>query len=265
MGLLDLIGAFGGAIGSHLLDIGKALSTVVNGVLALLRSLSTVLAAAINALGGTFLELASYVIDLYDRFLKSWVGKFLAEVKKIRDKVQRFLQPLIRQIQIMRQQEAIIFQIYIKPLLNFIQRLRQALLIFRLFHLKFAQQLDQDLATIEGKIAQAVLDTRAQLNRAMDMINLILDPLGNLRYGLYIQVALSSIGALTGAILGNQNVPLTDQQKAQQAVDAHVFDSKTVKGMVTLSAVNGMQEPYKSATSEIYAQLAAMGYPAFTA
>lgn len=261
MGLLDLVGLFGSAVGAQLLNLGKIISVVVNGVIAIIGALQAALSSIIGGLVSTFQKLAQWIIAGWDFLTKSWLPKLIAVIRSIRDKVNRFLAPLLKEIQIMRQNEQIVFNLYVKPLLNFISRLRQILLVFRLFHLKFAAQLDQDLATIEGKISQVVIDVRAQLNQLTDYINIILDPLGNLSYGLYIQRALSSIGALFNALHAAQNLPIGAKDQAAQSVDAHSLDSKQVQADTMATANGGLQPAWKQNLSDIYGELGTAGYP----
>lgn len=262
MGLLDLVGFFGNAVGAQLINLGKIISVVVNGLIGVIAAMQQALSGIVSALSSTLQKLASFLISAYDWLVKSWLGKLIAVIRSIRDKVNRFLAPLLKEIQIMRQNEQIVFNLYVKPLLNFISRLRQILLVFRLFHLKFAAQLDQDLAMVEGKISQVVIDVRAQLNQLTDYINIILDPLGNLSYGLYIQRALSSIGALFNALHAAQNVPIGAKDAAAQSIDAHSLDSKQVQADTMATANGGLQPAWKQNLSAIYGELGKAGYPA---
>ncbi len=262
MGLLDLIGLFGSSVGAQLVNIGKIISVVVNGALALIGSLESVLQTVINVIKGTIDKITSALIDIWNELFQKWLVKLITVIRNIRDKIQHWLAPLIKQIQIIRQQQQLVFKLYIQPILNFISRMRQALLILRLFHLKFAQQLDQDLATIEGKIGQAVIDMRGQLNQILGYINIILDPFGNLQYGLYIKTALSSIWALFNALHAAQDLPLGAKDQAQQSIDAHSLDAKSVQATVELSAQTGLQPSYKADMQAVYQELESMGYPA---
>lgn len=262
MGLLDLVGLFGSAVGAQLLNLGKIISVVVNGVLAIVGALQAALSTVIGGLVSTFQKLSQWIIAAFDFLTKSWLPKLITAIQHIRAKIQAWLAPLIRQIQIIRQQQQIVFNLYIKPILTLIQRARQALLLLRLFHLKFAAQLDQDLATVEGKITQVVVAQRAALNTVVGYINIILDPLGNLQWGPYIRTALQGIGALKAAVWAVSNSPLGAQDQAQQAVDAQTFSAKSINANTQLTAQIGVQEPYKRAGQDIRARLQALGYPA---
>lgn len=260
MGLLDLVGLFGNAIGQSFLNIGSVISTVVNGILSVLAGLAGVLTQIYGDLTKVFQKLSLFLLHVWRWLAKTWLGKLVREIIKIRDKIDNWLKPILKQIQIMRQQEELLYKLYIQPVLNFISRMRQALILLRAMHVKFAAQLDQDLAEIQGKIAQVVIDARAQLNALAGYINVVLDPLGNLRWGPYINTTLKGIGALTNAIWGAQNNPLGAIDQAQQSADARALDAKSVKAEITLQATGGLQPAQQSMTAEIYADLQNRGY-----
>jgi len=103
-----------------------------------------------------------HLYDLYQK-ITAWVRKLKAWLDK--------LHAIMRQYQMM----------YFRRIIQIIQRARKILVIFRFFHLKFAQKLDNWLATIEGKITHYLLLVAQKENEVIAWVNFIVDPLGHLK------------------------------------------------------------------------------------
>lgn len=65
------------------------------------------------------------------------------------------------------------FKNTVEPILNAIQRFRRVLAVFRIFHVKWAQKLDDKLAGIEGKIIKNTLAIQSKLNQVISFIDLV--------------------------------------------------------------------------------------------
>lgn len=102
--------------------------------------------------------------------LYSLYQKIAAWAKKLKDWLDR-LHALMKKYQML----------YFRQIINIIQRARKILTIFRFFHLKFAQKLDNWLATIEGKITHYLLLVASKENEIINWVNFIVDPLGHLK------------------------------------------------------------------------------------
>jgi hypothetical protein len=66
----------------------------------------------------------------------------------------------------------------LKRAIDLIQRVRKVLVVFRLFHLKFAQKLDSWLAGIEGKLIHGTFEIARKTNEILGWVNVIADPTG---------------------------------------------------------------------------------------
>lgn len=109
--------------------------------------------------------IVAVLTKLYDAYkkLKAWVEK----LKKWLDR----LHSLMQKYQMM----------YFRRIIQIIQRARKILAIFRFFHLRFAQKLDNWLATIEGKITHYLLLVASKTNEIISWVDLIVDPRGALK------------------------------------------------------------------------------------
>lgn len=63
----------------------------------------------------------------------------------------------------------------LKRVIDLIQRIRKVLVIFRIFHLKFAQKLDQFLSGIEGRLIGGVLSMARKTNEILGWIDVFGD------------------------------------------------------------------------------------------
>ncbi len=84
--------------------------------------------------------------------------------------------------------------------INLIQRIRKVLVVFRLFHLKWATKLDNWLAGLEGKLIRREMEIARKTNEIIGWMNVILDPRGILRTVPLLQGAGAALRAILGAL-----------------------------------------------------------------
>lgn len=111
------------------------------------------------------------------RKLKAWLDKLHALMKKYQ-------------------------MMYFRKVIQLIQRARKILTIFRFFHLKFAQKLDNWLATIEGKLAHYMILVAQKENQIISWVDFIVDPLGNLKKLPLIAGFITALDATWAGIFG---------------------------------------------------------------
>lgn len=159
-------------------------------------SLQNFLGGALNTIGRALRHILSDIIHL--RF-----GDLLQKVRDLYQRVRDFLAPIIKLIDRIRA----IYRLYVlKPLLaylNLIQRLRMLLAIFRVFHLKFAERLDRKLLELEAKAIRNTLRIWQELNIAISVLQLILDPALLFRRVPLVLSASRAITQLLGALFGH--------------------------------------------------------------
>jgi len=172
---------------------------------------NTLVAVAQFLLRG-FLRLGHLLRVLWDRVLKRGVLKLIELYQRLRDKLEKYLDPVLKIIRRIRRILDDLFNKYVAPILNLIQRVRKILAVLRILHVKFAERLDQRLAQIEGKIAEAFNFVRSYLNLVSNIINLVLDPQLLIRPGIFggsVGSWLATVGALFGAVGLGVGVTLT--------------------------------------------------------
>ncbi len=160
---------------------------IINAIIAALNFLFSVLVQVFNflfgavantftfgfeGLGKVWKSLKSIVDDIFKlKLLQLWKD-FLTLLHNIK----AFLKPLLDLLRKYRHMfDKFVLQ-GMKRYLNLIQRLRQILVIFKLFHFKWAKKLDAKLVGLETRVTSKVLRLRAEVNKITTIINLILDP-----------------------------------------------------------------------------------------
>lgn len=121
--------------------------------------------------------------DLYKK-LKAWATKLKAWLDRLHALMQKYQ------------------MMYFRRIIAIIQRARKILTIFRFFHLKFAQKLDNWLATIEGKITHYLLLVAQKENEVIAWVNFIVDPLGHLKTFPLLRGFFAALDATWSGIFG---------------------------------------------------------------
>ena len=140
--------------------------------------------------------------SLWDNFVKRIFSAVLRALVKAHQWLETKLDPILKFLRRVRAIYDRWYRLYIQPVMNMIQRIRRVLAILRFLHIKWAAQLDAQLAKIEGKIAQVVLTIRGILNSMIDVVSTLADPLMLIRRPTAVisfrRVFLSLIRVFTG-------------------------------------------------------------------
>ncbi len=206
------------------------LAAVVDAIIQFLHDLVVALVSALNTLfageqaifGFSFAGLSDVwgglkkILDhlLHDVILASlaklydFYKRILAWAKKLKAWLDR-----LQQIQKKLQTPAF------RHFINLIQRIRKILLVFRLFHLKFAQKLDAWLAGIEGKLIQRQLEYQRKTNEIIGWINFIADPTSLLRVSPLAQSIYRYLRGLRGVLGIPESRLLTTKEQTTQQED----------------------------------------------
>lgn len=202
MGWLDNIFGFLGGVG----NVGLSLASVFQWVVEALSAIGTVLLKALLEIGGFLLNILKSVGKffqlIWDKFFKGIFSKLVNALLKAHDWLEAHLRPLLNFLQKVRKYLDRIYFRYIKPFLDLIQHVRRFLLILKLLHVKFAQELDAQLASIQHSVQSAFLEARTLLNGIIDVVNLIVDPSALLRKPTLILSMRRSIGAIIRVVTG---------------------------------------------------------------
>jgi len=221
---------------------------IINAILQFLQALVSVIVGALNFLftgeqnifGFSFASLGEVwqgFKKLMDNIFKNIVLAALQKIYHLYQKLAawaRKLQAWLDKLHaIMRKYQ----MLYFRKVIQIIQRARKILTIFRFFHLKFAQKLDNWLATIEGKITHYLLLVAQKENEVIAWVNFIVDPLGHLKTLPFIAGFIAALDVTWSGIFGT---PFTQwfsgtlhrgpSARVSTSIGATVSDVKTGAG-----------------------------------
>jgi hypothetical protein len=214
----DFGGIFGGLLGELGAFIAAILQFLADLVNALVQILNFLFAGEVGIFGFSFASLTDVwkgMVKIRDQIFKVVVlgalkrlwdlyGKIAAWAKKLKDWLDK-LHTLMKKYQMM----------YFRRVIQLIQRTRKILVIFRFFHLKWAQKLDRWLAGVEGKITHYLVLVASKTNEIIAWVDFIVDPLGALKYVPLLKGFFAALNVTWAAIFGtNYQGPGGRGQKA---------------------------------------------------
>jgi len=202
---------------------------ILNGLIAALNFIIAVIVAIINFLVKAFTVIVRglrHVISdiIHGRFVHLYED-YLRLKAKLRKWVDDHLGWLLR----LRRAFDEWYRRTIIPILNLIQRLRAILAVFRIFHLKFAQRLDDLLGRLEAKIIKNTLALRGQMNKIASIIDLVLDPGLLIRQNVLLASAARALKGLFAALGLGWGRELTSKEKAAEARRKHLLTRAGIK------------------------------------
>jgi hypothetical protein len=164
-------------IGQYVLDAGVLIfNTLTDAVKFAARGVVWLTGIVRNA----FVDLLDHLKD-FSNAIEKWVYSAYCTFRDLIGKIESFLQPMIDFVNKIRKWFDLVWKNVVRPVLNLLQRIRKVLAIFKFFHLKWAEKLDQDLAWLEGKITKAFLVVRQWVNLLTSWVNFLVDPNGIIR------------------------------------------------------------------------------------
>ncbi len=139
-----------------------------------------------------------------------------------------------------------------------IQRIRAILKIFRIFHLKFAQKLDDWLGALEAKIIKNTLALRGKVNEIMSILELVLDPSLLIRDNVCLASAARAIRGLFNALglgfgrkLTTAEQASLDVDRKRYTLDQQLADAQYIKTTGPTLEMLDLQQQAHEATVEI--------------
>lgn len=179
---------FGGFFDGLLATLAAVVQAIIDFLNALVQALVQVLNFLLGGLeqtyGFSFKSLGEVWQGLKKELDTIWKAVILASLKKLYNlykTLQAWAQKLKAWLDKLHALMKKYQMLYFRKVIQLIQRARKILVIFRFFHLKFAQKLDNWLATIEGKITHYLVLVAQKENEVINWVNFIVDPLGHLK------------------------------------------------------------------------------------
>ena len=262
---MDFFG-FLGAIGDIFNEIASVLSELFvalwDYMVALFQFIWNVLVAF-----GTFVltalqKLPGFFENLWSNYIKpaiNWVISHIDSLYKTLSKWTAWAMKWIQKIKLW-------YDTHILPnmmkQLALIQKIRQYLVLLRILHVKFAQQLDNWLSQAQSTVTNAILVVQQTLNLVIDWISIVADPNNVIRRTVLGSWLLSHVGALKRLVGYGDNRPLTDAEKATMAANSGRYNTATVQAHINTLLTSGPTADDNAARSAFRNALAAeLGTP----
>jgi hypothetical protein len=242
MGFFDFLGGIGSIFGQLSQIISQLFIILWNAMLQLFVFLYNTLVAVVNAIVAVFKNVGKFFARAWTDYLKPAVRGLFDHVIRLFDRLHRLLAPLLKWIQKIRKwYDTHILPILLKQI-QMIQRVRQFLAVLRVFHVKWAQTLDDKLLRVQSKITLTVEAVRGYLNQIINWIALVTDPGMIIRRNTLGAWLLSHVGGLKRIVGYGGNRPVTsDEQKAMDKAHALYFTT-TVQDHVTALSLTGLTD-----------------------
>lgn len=198
------------------------------------------IADILHAVGGFFHTLWGFLKKLWNDYIKKAIQWLADHVKRLREWLKRTIGPIIKRLQKIKKwyDEHILKQQL--RMLQTIQTIRNFLGILRLFHVKFAEQLDRKLADIQNRIVTVVDLTRGTLNNIINLLAAVYDPSLLLKRNAISASLLASIGALKRIVNFGNGRPLFASEAADAQAGGNMYLKSTVNSNLAARKSSGL-------------------------
>jgi hypothetical protein len=221
----------GGGCGASTSSVQTTLGSAVVYTGATLGYANSFASGLFNALKAALSAIVNQVAAFLHYIAQTWLGQILksmwATLKQIFAALQKEITSIVKLLQQYEKLVRYYEQKILGPIINLLQALRKTLVIFRLFHLKFATQLDNYLSGIEGRLTNIFLWYQKELNYIIDALDFIVDPFGLISEALFVQSAARSIGAIWAGVMGYPQSGITTAQSTAAAARTQFYTSKS--------------------------------------
>lgn len=186
---------------------GAVVTGVDDAVQAVIATVQTAVTGIGNALKAAYAwlsRLLGMVLSLLKTILSDILNALVQAVQEleqaVKDLYQNILKPIAQTLQNIRDRLLDLWKKFIAPMLVFLQDIRRILVILELFHVKFAQKLDNAIQDIERRITAPLFYLLQYVNAVSNWINLIMAA----NYLLQKPIFLNSLNAYLGESINLQ-------------------------------------------------------------
>lgn len=208
---------------------GAVVTGVDDAMQAVIATVQTAVTGIGNALKAAYAwlsRLAGMVLSLLKTILQDILNALVKAVQDleqaVKDLYQNILKPIAQTLQNIRDRLLDLWKKFIAPMLVFLQDIRRILVILELFHVKFAQKLDNAIQDFERRVTAPLFYLLGYINAVSNWINLIVA----VNYLLQKPLFLNSLNAYVGESINLQanamNKPISPATLAAAQASAAV-------------------------------------------
>lgn len=204
-GGFDFGGLFDALLGALAAVISAILNFLASLVQALVAALNFLFSGIVNSFAFSFSSLGEVWQGIEKMMDKIWRAVILGSLKRLWDLYQKLRAWAVKLKAWLDKLHALMKKyqmLYFRKVIQLIQRARKILVIFRFFHLKFAQKLDNWLAKIEGKITHYLVLVAQKTNEIISWVDLIVDPRGALKNFPFVAGFIAALNVTWSGIFG---------------------------------------------------------------
>lgn len=185
-------------VGIKIFEIGKIVFTSIAGAV---QWAAKGVFLTVNRIAEGLRSVAGWV-EHAAKFIWKDIKAIYNEYQKFKAKLAKWLSPVAKVLQTIRQQYDRYWNHFVKPILNGITRARQMLGILKFFHVGFAAKLDNELQGVYNDITHNTLLVQKYLTDASNMFAWVVDPLGRLAKEPLIAGFINAINGLSMGLTG---------------------------------------------------------------
>lgn len=182
-------------------DIGGEVTKLRDKVVDLARALVNyaVQGAQIDGRGSNIFE------GIWGKVLGPLINAIATLFRSVHDTLANWLGPLLKLIQRIQDIIKRIYNVWLRPILRVIDTVRGFLRILELFHIKWAQTVDDALGTLERKLTAPILLALSKLNELSNWVNRIVNLNGIFQRATLLQSLAHNVDGLTKIWWNAQN------------------------------------------------------------
>ncbi len=196
---------FFGGIQDFFSGLSNFLNSLFRSLFNVLRAVSIFLWSAIVGVAKVLVATIRVLVRGFAHMINDIIhGRFadlLEDYRELKKNLHDILDPVIKVLKRYRDLYRRSVLASLRRFLNLIHGVRRILVIFRIFHLKFAERLDRWLVKQESRVIQRDLRLLQGLNTAITWLQLLTDPGQFIRQVPMLRSIVQSIAALSRAIL----------------------------------------------------------------
>jgi len=205
-------------------DLWSVISGLLSSIIAALEQLWNDLVLIAQTLASWIVSVAKSLVQLLGslvgllKHLLGWlyttiIKPIIDELEKIEGFLKKILTPVLNILLRIRKWFNQYIAPWIKLATEIISRIRQFLALLKLFHVAWAQKLDQDFQTIQNYINEFLLLPLQTLNSLISWVQLMSDPTQILRKAFWQNTAFSGMSEIYGAANISKMQPLSPSQQ----------------------------------------------------
>lgn len=242
MEFLDFLSSVGDIFGQLASIISEIFSFLWNVMAQLFSFLWNTQVAVFNWNFSTFLSVGKFFQNIWTNYIKIGLLWVMKEIGKLWSFLHRILDPILKWLVKLRHwYDTHILKVLMKQI-QMIQKVRQFLVLLRIFHVKWAQKLDDLLASMQGKITYSIEVVRGTLNQIISWIALVTDPSMIIRRNTLGAWLLSHLGGLKRIVGYGDGRPITSAEQAAIDKAHNRYHTTTVQDHVRALVMTGLTD-----------------------